>query len=183
MIAYADPVAQAEIERLREQIADMAPRDWNGLMTILDEVYPTDVFPPGEDNPGADTGVRILSLIRHLDRLRARAAELERAGIGWKCRACGWIAADIETVKAALWPEGERTHAMVCPRCSAEGEFVDSDLIPDLAARVAELEAREQRVRRIHRPYMFVPDETYCLGCTTGSYPCPTIAALDGPQP
>jgi hypothetical protein len=75
--AYADPVAQAEIERLREQIAEMVPRDWHGLMAILAEVYPPDVFPPGEDNPAADPGVRILSLIRHLDRLRGRVAELE----------------------------------------------------------------------------------------------------------
>lgn len=50
---------------------------WDGIMSLLDEHYPTDIFPHfvgQSDHPDRDPGPRILSLIREVDRLRAAAA-------------------------------------------------------------------------------------------------------------
>lgn len=55
------PELVAEVERLHS---------WDGLMSLLDEHYPEDIFPTEEDNDGRDPGPRIVSLIRQLERLR-----------------------------------------------------------------------------------------------------------------
>ena len=55
---------------------------WDGLMSLVDEHYPTDIFPhlAGQpDDPDRDPGPRILSLIREVDRLRAIDADLAKA--------------------------------------------------------------------------------------------------------
>lgn len=46
-----------EIDRLRS---------WDGLMSILDDHYPADVF----DGSSGDPGPRIIVLIREIDRIR-----------------------------------------------------------------------------------------------------------------
>jgi len=43
---------------------------WAGLMELLDEHWPTDLFPTLEDDPERDSGARIVSLLRWVDRLR-----------------------------------------------------------------------------------------------------------------
>jgi hypothetical protein len=56
------PELVAEIEWLHS---------WDGLMSLLDEHYPESVFPTADDREGRDSGPRIVSLIRQLNRLRA----------------------------------------------------------------------------------------------------------------
>lgn len=51
----------AEIERLHS---------WDGLMSLVDEHYPEDIFPTMEDRPNRDPGPRIVSLLRTVDELR-----------------------------------------------------------------------------------------------------------------
>jgi mannose/cellobiose epimerase-like protein (N-acyl-D-glucosamine 2-epimerase family) len=61
----------AEIERLHS---------WSGVMSLLDEHYPADVWPARDDDADTmDPGHRILSLMRHLDSERARADGLVAA--------------------------------------------------------------------------------------------------------
>lgn len=43
---------------------------WAGLMALLDEHWPEDIFPTREDDIRRDAGARIVSLIRWVDRLR-----------------------------------------------------------------------------------------------------------------
>ena len=47
---------------------------WDGLMSLLDEHYPSDVFVGGESS---DPGPRIVGLVRELEAERARVAALE----------------------------------------------------------------------------------------------------------
>lgn len=51
-------------------------RTWDGLMELLDEHWPDDIFPTTDDTDRRDPGPRIVSLIRWVDRLRAREAEV-----------------------------------------------------------------------------------------------------------
>lgn len=45
-------------------------RTWPGMMSVLDEHYPADVF----DGSSGDPGSRIVSLVREVDRLKAALA-------------------------------------------------------------------------------------------------------------
>jgi hypothetical protein len=45
---------------------------WAGLMELLDEHWPADLFPTLEDDPTRDAGARIVSLLRWVDRLQAQ---------------------------------------------------------------------------------------------------------------
>ena len=59
---------------VRELVAELDRlHTWDGLMSLVDEHYPTDIFPHfagASDNPDRDPGPRILSLLREVDRLR-----------------------------------------------------------------------------------------------------------------
>lgn len=47
------------------------PKTWDGMMELLDTVYPTSIFPfSAEDNPQRDPGPRIVSLIRRINEIR-----------------------------------------------------------------------------------------------------------------
>lgn len=61
--------AQAENERMHS---------WDGLMALLDEHWPADIFPTMDDREDRDPGPRIVSLIRWVEQLRAHSAHLER---------------------------------------------------------------------------------------------------------
>lgn len=65
------------VDLARQVLVEMdEAHTWDGIMSLLDEHYPTDIFPhfAGKpDNPDRDPGPRILSLIREVDRLRADA--------------------------------------------------------------------------------------------------------------
>lgn len=57
-----------------EQIASLEDalnrlHSWDGLMHLLDEHWPAEVFPTLPDREGRDPGPRIVSLIRALDRV------------------------------------------------------------------------------------------------------------------
>lgn len=63
--------AAAEVERLHS---------WDGLMELLNEHWPDDIFPTAADREGRDPGPRIVSLLRWLDLARGDAvAALEQA--------------------------------------------------------------------------------------------------------
>lgn len=79
---------------------------WDGLMSLADEHYPTDIFPhlAGQpDDPDRDPGPRILLLIREVDRLRAIDADLAKARNV------------IEEVREHLWKSG--------PFIASDGEW------------------------------------------------------------
>lgn len=69
--------AQRVAERLLAEVERL--HTWAGLMSLVDEHYPTSVFPVGEDDPTRDLGPRILSLIRHLDHARSSEAAAHKA--------------------------------------------------------------------------------------------------------
>ena len=52
-------------------------KSWSGLFEILNEAYPEDVFLTLPNNESRDSGPRIVSLIRLLDRERTRAEVAE----------------------------------------------------------------------------------------------------------
>jgi hypothetical protein len=53
---------------------DCGHHSWAGLMRLLDEHWPEDIFPTKyDDDPKRDAGPRIVSLMRWVDRLRAEA--------------------------------------------------------------------------------------------------------------
>jgi hypothetical protein len=57
---------QADRDRLAAELAEL--HTWRGLMTLLDEHWPADVF-DGSSNDG-DPGPRIVALMRQVDLLR-----------------------------------------------------------------------------------------------------------------
>lgn len=60
--------AEAELERLRT---------WDGLMSLLDEHWPVDVFRADPLEDDADPGPRVVALLRWVQQLRDRVAKLE----------------------------------------------------------------------------------------------------------
>jgi hypothetical protein len=59
---------------------EMVPKTWDGLLQILDELYPEDVFPTASgpaDRMSRDPGPRIISLTRALHAAEARVRQLE----------------------------------------------------------------------------------------------------------
>ena len=79
------------IAALEAELADSVPRGWDGLLTILDDVYPAVAFGGVEaewQDESRDIGPRLVTLARHLDaeRKRAKAAESEtkRLNAAWK---------------------------------------------------------------------------------------------------
>lgn len=56
------PELVAEVERLHS---------WDGLISLVDEHYPADIFPTEPDRDTRDPGPRIISLLRVCDELRS----------------------------------------------------------------------------------------------------------------
>jgi hypothetical protein len=50
----------------------MVPKNWHGLMEILDDIYPESIFPTAPDREDRDLGLRIISLLRQLNEGRER---------------------------------------------------------------------------------------------------------------
>jgi len=48
---------------------------WAGLMELLDEHWPADLFPTLKDDPERDSGARIVSLLRWVDKGKTRAKD------------------------------------------------------------------------------------------------------------
>lgn len=59
------PELIAEVERLHS---------WGGLMSLLDEHYPEDIFPTLPDTSNRDPGPRIISLIRRINEIRSEVS-------------------------------------------------------------------------------------------------------------
>lgn len=75
-------ITEADRRAARERLAhedetDCGHHSWDGLMALLDEHWPEDVFPTRTDHPDRDPGPRIVSLIRMVDRLQARIGMLK----------------------------------------------------------------------------------------------------------
>lgn len=62
------------LPELLDKLEDSVPKSWDGLMMLLDEAYPDDIFPTQDDRPDRDCGPRIVSLVRHLDEARQELA-------------------------------------------------------------------------------------------------------------
>ena len=93
-----DPLMMAT----RDLIAEVEGlHSWDGLMSLLDEHWPEDIFPTLDDTDKRDPGPRIISLIRSVDLYRKsldmahhetadeilRANEAERQRDRWKAQA------------------------------------------------------------------------------------------------
>ncbi|APU93074.1 hypothetical protein SEA_BUBBLES123_77 [Mycobacterium phage Bubbles123] len=63
------PELIAEVERLHT---------WDGLMELLDEHWPADIFPTLPDDDKRDPGPRIISLLRWVSRLRAQETRIRK---------------------------------------------------------------------------------------------------------
>ena len=71
----------AEVERLHS---------WGGLLSLLDEHWPEDVFPDRTGKPDRDTGPRLVAAIRRAEKAQAEVArrdrvlgEVRRLGMRW----------------------------------------------------------------------------------------------------
>jgi hypothetical protein len=82
--------ADACIAALLDAVDEMVPKGWDGLLTILDDIYPASVF-GGVDSDWhdekRDIGPRLVTLARHLDAERHRAEKAEAEAERLRC--CG----------------------------------------------------------------------------------------------
>jgi hypothetical protein len=88
------PELVAEVERLHA---------WDGLMSLVDEHYPTDIFPHFAgvpDNPDRDPGPRILSLLREIERLRKITDIIDPDSVYREQRDQAW--AERDALRAAI---------------------------------------------------------------------------------
>lgn len=60
--------AEAELERLHS---------WQGLLELLDEHWPDDIFPTLTDDAERDTGPRLVSALRRADKAERKVARVE----------------------------------------------------------------------------------------------------------
>lgn len=74
----ARPGQLADLERIAARLRAEHRRihSWAGLMSLLDEHYPSDIF---VGSYGGDLGPRMVTLIRECDALRLQIRRLEQA--------------------------------------------------------------------------------------------------------
>ena len=77
---YIRAVSAKEAEaKLAEKDKEIeALKTWEGLMALLDEHWPEDIFPTTPDDPARDAGPRIVSLLRRNRDLEKKIKELEK---------------------------------------------------------------------------------------------------------
>jgi len=83
-------LADAAIAALREKLDDSVPRGWDGLLTILKDIYPASVFGGVDDDwqdETRDLGPRLVTLGYHLDAERHRAEQAEAINDQWEVQA------------------------------------------------------------------------------------------------
>ena len=85
---YVFEAAENRIAALEAELEDSVHRGWDGLLTILTDIYPASIFGGVDDDwqdETRDLGPRLVTLARHLDAERKRAehaeAEVERLKI------------------------------------------------------------------------------------------------------
>ena len=149
-------------EKAEALIEDMVPKTWDGLLALLDEVYPDDVFPTLPDDPARDAGPRAVSLIRY-----ARRVEAERDALRAERDA---LAARIERVRALH----VRTTISVLP-CECPGETHEAHVPPDDCTTDLAVCAACYELGEAVYPYAYEDG-----GIQHVEYPCPTVRALDG---
>jgi hypothetical protein len=67
---HSDPLCSPGV--VREQRAELERlHSWDGLLALLDDHWPEDIFPTKPDSETRDPGSRIVSLLRWVERLRA----------------------------------------------------------------------------------------------------------------
>ena len=74
-------ISREDMSRTEQDRADLLAEvdrlhSWDGLMSLLDEHWPVDVFPTTADREDRDTGPRIVSLVRQLAASRDTVARL-----------------------------------------------------------------------------------------------------------
>lgn len=110
--------ARDEILDLQEQVQDMVSKDWNGLMEILNCVYPEDIFPTMPDTEGRDYGPRIVSLVRSLVSARAEGwAEGVETALNHAILNPDGITLRLEKRDGQPWPNPFQV-VEACPTCS-----------------------------------------------------------------
>jgi hypothetical protein len=78
---------QARIVELEEELEQMVPKGWEGLLTILNEVYPPSIFGGADDDwedQTRDLGPRLTTLAHHLAAEREKLAQAEAEVDKWK---------------------------------------------------------------------------------------------------
>jgi hypothetical protein len=103
-------VRDGELDRLRNRIAALEKEGaelhtWGGLLELLDEHWPEDIFPTEPDSETRDPGPRIVSLLCWVERLRAELAEAGEAEIALNARK---TAAILEAMERADQAEADR---------------------------------------------------------------------------
>jgi len=94
---YVFEAAENRIAALEAELEDSVHRGWDGLLTILTDIYPASIFGGVDDDwqdETRDLGPRLVTLARHLDAERKRAeqaeAEVERLRCCGNCDRYDW---------------------------------------------------------------------------------------------
>ena len=94
---YVFEAAENRIAALEAELEDSVHRGWDGLLTILTDIYPASIFGGVDDDwqdETRDLGPRLVTLARHLDAERKRAeqaeAEVERLR-SRRCETCSHV--------------------------------------------------------------------------------------------
>lgn len=58
--------AQTERDQLKGEVARL--HTWQGLLELLDQHWPADIFPTRKDDPGRDTGPRLIAALRRTNQ-------------------------------------------------------------------------------------------------------------------
>lgn len=74
-IAYNLAASALDVPALLDEVERL--HSWDGLMSLLNEMYPDDIYPTREDDQSRDPGPRIVSLLRRLDEARGAIARVE----------------------------------------------------------------------------------------------------------
>jgi hypothetical protein len=151
------PALLDEVERLHS---------WEGLMSLLDEMYPDDIYPTREDDETRDPGPRIVSLLRRLDEARASVEFLSpfveaNDGLG---QALVEARAEVERLNRHLAVVEERR------RESLRLTMAERD----------EARAAIARVEALHREDYENGPLGICRECYGEDHPCATIRAVRG---
>ena len=195
---FDDDIAQeAIIENWAKFVSAEVGRlhTWDGLISLLDEHWPDDIFPTMEDSENRDPGPRIVSLIRWVEQLRGSVESLQKA-----CKTLGEIITranhmvlDATGAHDLIAEDGDGDWAAVWDRMAelcAEAQHLRGLQRDDRATAIAAIAERDaanaeverlraivERVRALHYPVRDITDEYTCVaGCGDE---CSTLAALE----
>lgn len=119
--------ANDEPERLRAELERLY--SWAGLLELLDEHWPEDIFPTEPDSETRDPGPRIVSLLRWVERLRAEL-EVQRVLAAEFDQVAAEKVAELNRVATAI--EAERDKVRNADGATARDESVIAGIINGL---------------------------------------------------